>query len=142
MKRILLSIAMVLCAVALLSAMCAAQAHHVLNPAQKTASDALMSTGLTQLQAAQTALQANPAQAITNLQSAVTSMRQAMPIYKGFREKAIHKATRAMRILSRINGAAGANGTRGAAKIQKARAEVSTLISTAISDAQTALSKN
>jgi hypothetical protein len=90
---------------------------------QKQASDQDMQTGLSQLEAASTALQSgSKATALTDLRQAFASMYSAEPIYHGYREKAL--------ILTRKAGLTLDKGGSGA----------SSDISEAISDAQTAVS--
>jgi len=104
-------------------------AHARISPEKKQASDANMQSGLTQLQAAASALQSgNGNGAIGSLTSAVQSFQQALPIYHGLREKAMHKADRAVKALQR-------NGKQSVAR-------ATALVGSAISDAQQALQVN
>jgi hypothetical protein len=88
-----------------------------------------MQTGLGQLNAAAAALSGgNASSASSDLQSAVTSMNSALGIYDGYREKSIHSAGAAIKVL----GSNRKNALNIATK----------LVGRAISDAQTALTKN
>ena len=106
-----------------------APGEHKVTAQQKAASDQSMQTGLAALQAASSAIQSgNAGQISSNLQSAVTAMQQALPIYQGHREKAIHAADAALKAM-------GGKGKREAQ-------HVTTLVGRAIQDAQAALSTN
>ncbi len=68
--------------------------------ARRAASNANMSSGLSALMSAQAALQGgNASGAITSLQGAIGSFNQAAPIYHGARERAIHAASNAIKVL-------------------------------------------
>jgi hypothetical protein len=97
----------------------------VITPNQQRASDQLMSSGLTQLQQAASSLQLGAfANTVGNLQSAISDMHQAEPIYDGYRVASMRKARRAVALLS---------GRR----VFPERA--SAFVNAAITDAQTAL---
>ena len=98
---------------------------------KKQASDAQVSTGLAQEQAALSALQGgNTAQAATDLQAAVTAMHQALPIYHGYRARSMRVANRIATVLT--DGKTPKNETRFLTRVEGA-------VNKAIVDAQTAL---
>ncbi|MDR3706933.1 MAG: hypothetical protein P4L33_01425 [Capsulimonadaceae bacterium] len=101
--------------------------HSKVTPAEKSASDALINQGLTQLTAAQTADNGgNLALAVSDLQSAVATMKQALPIYQGYRVKAMRQADRAIRQLSHPKAASKAPAAIADANtaLQKSASEV------------------
>jgi hypothetical protein len=64
---------------------------------QKGQSDGQMQLALGQLQSASSSLQTgNGSAAIGSLQTAVLHFKQALPIYHGYREKALHASDRAI----------------------------------------------
>ena len=73
---------------------------HRVTAQQKAASDQAMQAGLADLQAAAGATQGgNASQVGGNLQSAVSAMQSALPIYDGHRERSIHAAGAALKVL-------------------------------------------
>jgi hypothetical protein len=99
-----------------------------LTPAEKQASDQAMQAGLSDLQSASSALQSNPGQAASEIQAAITTMKSAMGIYHGYRDKSIHAAGRTIVILQRNR--------------RNAVSRAETELDKAISDAQAALQTN
>ena len=90
-----------------------AKAHRQVRAEDKAASDGHMKDGLAALQAG-------------SIQEAVTDMKQALPIYHGWRIKSIHSAEKAL----------ADSTTHVGAEVEKAS------LAKAISDAQTALSNS
>lgn len=96
--------------------------HSKITPQEKQQSNADISQAIQQLTAAQGAL-SNPAAASGDVTEALSSLSQALPIYHGYRVKAMGQCKRAIRQLSRPKRAAMAQGS----------------IATALSDANAAL---
>ena len=95
---------------------------------KREASDQAMQSALGQLQAAAVAVDQNDgAIALSDLQSALALMNNALPIYKGHREKAIEAAEKATKELQR-------NGKRSTPR-------VSEHIDKAVSEAQQCVDK-
>lgn len=79
-----------------------AQGRHRVTPEEKQTSDQNVQAALSQLQAAAGALQqGGGGQAITDLQSAESSLKAALPIYHDHREHSLHETDRAIRELER-----------------------------------------
>jgi len=98
---------------------------------EKQASDQQVSTGLGQEQAALGARQGgNEAGALTDLQSALAAMRQALPIYHGYRGHSMGITNHIIKELS--NPVQPKNPAKKLARLEGQ-------LSTAITDAQTAL---
>jgi len=98
--------------------------HTRITPQQKQASNQLISAAITQLSGAQSALGGgNAAGASAEVNVALSDLSQALPIYHGYRVKAMGASKRALRQLSHPKRAAMAQSS----------------IALAISDANTAL---
>jgi len=87
--------------------------HSKVTADERQASNNLMSSALTDLSSAQNA--GNSSQASSSLNSAISKMSQALPIYHGYRIKAIGSARRALRQMSRRKGVAKASSSVGQA---------------------------
>lgn len=96
--------------------------HSKVTPQEKQQSNAAISEAIQQLTAAQGAL-SNPAAASGDVTAALSSLSQALPIYHGWRVKAMGQCKRAIRQLSHPKRASLAQGS----------------IATALTDANTAL---
>jgi hypothetical protein len=124
-----------LCAVVVVMASTSSKAQglhpRVLTPQEKQASDANMTTGLQQEQAALAAMGQNggASTAAADLQAAVAAMHQARPIYHGHRVRSMGIAAHAAKEL----GITPKNPAKAAARI-------TAKINQAITEAQTALS--
>lgn len=103
--------------------------HMHVTPQQKQASDADISAGLSQLQSAAGELQSgNGGAAMGTLNTAIADLKSALPIYHGYRDRAIGAANHAVMALER-------NGKRSVMN-------ASERVGKAITDAQTALTVN
>ena len=102
---------------------------HKVTPEQKAASDQVMKNGLAQLQAAYSAMQSNNAPGVgNNLQSAIATMKQALPIYDGHREASIDSTEKALKAMQ-------GHGRRAGERVGEH-------LTRAIQDAQAALQTN
>ncbi|HEX5322993.1 MAG TPA: hypothetical protein VFW40_04345, partial [Capsulimonadaceae bacterium] len=76
------------------------QLHSKITPAEKQASNNLMSQAVGQLNSAEGVLGGgNYSGASAYINNALADMRQALPIYRGWRVKAIEQSRRALRML-------------------------------------------
>jgi hypothetical protein len=102
---------------------------HAINPQRKQQSDANIQAGLSQLQSAASALQSGGGSGVVGtLTTAYQDLKQALPIYHGYREKAMGATNHAIKALQR----------NGKQSVSRASADVGK----AIADAQQALQTN
>ena len=103
-----------------------AQAPHRLTPQQRAASHQIMQQGLTDLQQASSALESgNGGQARQEIQTAISTMVRAQPIYRGYLQTAVREAGKALKALPKDGKETPAVAMRLGTAIRAAQSAVS-----------------